>query len=139
MAPAVGQHAPRASGTWGRWRWGSSSFFFQAEDGIRDKLVTGVQTCALPILETDAVASPARVHARMLRQHAGHQGDQQIGVRQFDATRLFNRRLQFLLRGDERTRVHFANYEEMRNSGPALSGSLGHEPTDGAQRLEVSA
>src|SRR2546425_12021033 len=24
-------------------------FFFKAEDGIRDKLVTGVQTCALPI------------------------------------------------------------------------------------------
>src|SRR5437867_4592897 len=26
-------------------------FFFQAEDGIRDRTVTGVQTCALPILE----------------------------------------------------------------------------------------
>src|SRR5699024_2615931 len=26
------------------------SFFFQAEDGIRDRNVTGVQTCALPIL-----------------------------------------------------------------------------------------
>src|SRR5271170_7103465 len=25
------------------------AFFFQAEDGIRDPLVTGVQTCALPI------------------------------------------------------------------------------------------
>src|SRR5438309_109008 len=25
-------------------------FFFQAEDGIRDGTVTGVQTCALPIL-----------------------------------------------------------------------------------------
>src|SRR5438874_5624137 len=25
-------------------------FFFQAEDGIRDLYVTGVQTCALPIL-----------------------------------------------------------------------------------------
>src|SRR5206468_11256133 len=25
------------------------SFFFQAEDGIRDLIVTGVQTCALPI------------------------------------------------------------------------------------------
>src|SRR2546429_6470074 len=25
------------------------SFFFQAEDGIRDVAVTGVQTCALPI------------------------------------------------------------------------------------------
>ena len=28
---------------------GGNSFFFQAEDGIRDKHVTGVQTCALPI------------------------------------------------------------------------------------------
>src|SRR5256884_5138300 len=27
------------------------SFFFQAEDGIRDVAVTGVQTCALPISE----------------------------------------------------------------------------------------
>src|SRR5688572_31519387 len=27
-------------------------FFFQAEDGIRDLTVTGVQTCALPILIT---------------------------------------------------------------------------------------
>src|SRR5437763_9246982 len=26
-------------------------FFFQAEDGIRDTSVTGVQTCALPILQ----------------------------------------------------------------------------------------
>src|SRR5207248_5538618 len=31
-------------------------FFFQAEDGIRDRTVTGVQTCALPIFanRTDA-------------------------------------------------------------------------------------
>src|SRR5260221_8312725 len=28
-----------------------SFFFFQAEDGIRDHCVTGVQTCALPISE----------------------------------------------------------------------------------------
>src|SRR2546430_11501876 len=28
-------------------------FFFQAEDGIRDLTVTGVQTCALPILRAD--------------------------------------------------------------------------------------
>src|SRR5256885_7028760 len=28
-------------------------FFFQAEDGIRDYKVTGVQTCALPILVAD--------------------------------------------------------------------------------------
>src|SRR5205823_11954221 len=30
-------------------------FFFQAEDGIRDKLVTGVQTCALPISRLDQI------------------------------------------------------------------------------------
>ena len=29
-------------------------FFFQAEDGIRDRLVTGVQTCALPIFAMPA-------------------------------------------------------------------------------------
>src|SRR5690625_7686774 len=28
-------------------------FFYQAEDGIRDGHVTGVQTCALPILDGD--------------------------------------------------------------------------------------
>src|SRR2546429_6765305 len=30
-------------------------FFFQAEDGIRDVAVTGVQTCALPISSLEAV------------------------------------------------------------------------------------
>src|SRR5207249_8162368 len=30
-------------------------FFFQAEDGIRDRNVTGVQTCALPILNRGEV------------------------------------------------------------------------------------
>ena len=31
-------------------------FFFQAEDGIRDTSVTGVQTCALPILRSKAMS-----------------------------------------------------------------------------------
>src|SRR5688572_18162671 len=30
-----------------------NAFFFQAEDGIRDLTVTGVQTCALPISKQD--------------------------------------------------------------------------------------
>src|SRR5438552_14172972 len=33
-------------------------FFFQAEDGIRDDLVTGVQTCALPISKNVCCAVP---------------------------------------------------------------------------------
>src|SRR5256885_16159811 len=38
-------------------------FFFQAEDGIRDYKVTGVQTCALPIY-TKAQAIEAGAHPR---------------------------------------------------------------------------
>src|SRR5256884_6650014 len=34
---------------------GSCFFFFQAEDGIRDVAVTGVQTCALPIYGSEEV------------------------------------------------------------------------------------
>src|SRR5437868_11016389 len=33
-------------------------FFFQAEDGIRDRNVTGVQTCALPILQASRTRAP---------------------------------------------------------------------------------
>src|SRR2546430_3990514 len=33
-------------------------FFFQAEDGIRDLTVTGVQTCALPIFVASGVTLP---------------------------------------------------------------------------------
>src|SRR5690348_18487091 len=36
-------------------------FFFQAEDGIRDGRVTGVQTCALPI--SRGCACPSRMRA----------------------------------------------------------------------------
>src|SRR5690606_41118369 len=36
-------------------------FFFQAEDGIRDFHVTGVQTCALPILASVRSLSLARL------------------------------------------------------------------------------
>src|SRR5947208_9376229 len=57
-------------------------FFFQAEDGIRDDLVTGVQTCALPIYRRIAHQSVVRVQGdakfllienlkRMLRQTGG--------------------------------------------------------------------
>src|SRR5438552_19158302 len=61
-------------------------FFFQAEDGIRDDLVTGVQTCALPICRRAPPAprsgspatrgrsdppSPARPRARSEERRVG--------------------------------------------------------------------
>src|SRR5260370_41011375 len=41
----------------------STFFFFQAEDGIRDSSVTGVQTCALPIssVSCDDKSSAAKI------------------------------------------------------------------------------
>src|SRR5260370_5533043 len=40
-------------------------FFFQAEDGIRDSSVTGVQTCALPIWPTAKWAGRKRRSANL--------------------------------------------------------------------------
>src|SRR2546425_9308218 len=47
-------------------------FFFQAEDGIRDKLVTGVQTCALPILfraDGEVIARGEVISAKQPLEH----------------------------------------------------------------------
>src|SRR5437588_5881184 len=41
-------------------------FFFQAEDGIRDHCVTGVQTCALPIFEGSVNARVSGTAASLL-------------------------------------------------------------------------
>src|SRR5258708_21889516 len=47
-------------------------FFFQAEDGIRDDLVTGVQTCALPI----------SIHGSSDRLHDFKRGDRKNEIMQ---------------------------------------------------------
>src|SRR5438309_5837333 len=75
--------------------WISCIFFFQAEDGIRDGTVTGVQTCALPICDDvhgdpgpcrgDAkianVERPAAVvRERIVTRAAAAGGEQQRGA-----------------------------------------------------------
>src|SRR5206468_7109720 len=51
-------------------------FLFQAEDGIRDLIVTGVQTCALPIsgapLRSAAAGWPPSARRASPRVDAGH-------------------------------------------------------------------
>src|SRR5205809_4236339 len=44
----------------------SNFFFFQAEDGIRDVAVTGVQTCALPISTSDRNAELVMARANAI-------------------------------------------------------------------------
>src|SRR5437762_7947726 len=63
-----------------------SHFFFQAEDGIRDTSVTGVQTCALPIsrhgFHLASLSSDLLVDGRTLRdgalQSGGGAGREQV-------------------------------------------------------------
>src|SRR5689334_23845599 len=45
-------------------------FFFQAEDGIRDGTVTGVQTCALPISDGEALLGRGILAQARGREHA---------------------------------------------------------------------
>src|SRR5699024_11326225 len=49
-------------------------FFFQAEDGIRDRNVTGVQTCALPISQWN------QCHRKPCRQRANNNTEQRNGT-----------------------------------------------------------
>src|SRR2546430_12588797 len=65
-------------------------FFFQAEDGIRDLTVTGVQTCALPISYAHVLGLDVAVHDSVfvrirerggdLAQHANGMVDGQLAV-----------------------------------------------------------
>src|SRR3712207_7278308 len=61
-------------------------FFFQAEDGIRDIGVTGVQTCALPICASTALVAArgdSRDHARALAWRAADLDSASHGERPF--------------------------------------------------------
>src|SRR5690625_6617725 len=70
-------------------------FFFQAEDGIRDGHVTGVQTCALPISRDSEIHHMAGLQAIQLEagasaiigQREGVNGE--LGQRFFRAAVLF--------------------------------------------------
>src|SRR5690606_559915 len=62
-------------------------FFFQAEDGIRDFHVTGVQTCALPICQHE-IADPLlqrQAHLRDVGFAARPRSRQRIAARERDA------------------------------------------------------
>src|SRR5258708_17006333 len=55
-------------------------FFFQAEDGIRDDLVTGVQTCALPIFPRRRVIPHGEHRVHHVSRRRGEQGRVEVPV-----------------------------------------------------------
>src|SRR3712207_6958712 len=69
-----------------------SFFFFQAEDGIRDIGVTGVQTCALPIFGDEAgqrLYPPGhRGGVAVQRRWAGHELGEGVRVVRGDLARV---------------------------------------------------
>src|SRR5258708_19731272 len=91
-------------------------FFFQAEDGIRDDLVTGVQTCALPIStcrgQTKTPGSPAlrrqvaayesadkSAHSKDLTLHRRDMASQQTALDSHDLSREYFDRAQRITPG----------------------------------------
>src|SRR5690348_18443733 len=54
-------------------------FFFQAEDGIRDGRVTGVQTCALPILPLRAAGCTNTQIGRAAGRLGGRSEERRVG------------------------------------------------------------
>src|SRR5687768_18290894 len=76
-------------------------FFFQAKDGIRDVAVTGVQTCALPILRSQLDAG------KIFEQLAGFAaridpGERVAGPVGTLAEKIIRRRVAVLCRSEER-------------------------------------
>src|SRR2546422_3237676 len=55
-------------------------FFFQAEDGIRDVAVTGVQTCALPISIHTALCHVGMVIVKPLLEFTDREWDETMEV-----------------------------------------------------------
>src|SRR5436190_12800036 len=86
------------------------AFFFQAEDGIRDHCVTGVQTCALPI------SARSRRALKELTEEIGDQAIHVVAdVSQQDDVRAIARV------ADE----HFGSFDTwVNNAGTGLYGKL---------------
>src|SRR5947209_16103176 len=75
-APNLGWTIQRTASNLSRTRPEVNVFFFQAEDGIRDIGVTGVQTCALPICGGEIRTI---LHEACARAFAGRSEEEKIG------------------------------------------------------------
>src|SRR5436305_10522909 len=84
-------------------------FFFQAEDGIRDADVTGVQTCALPISWSRVPSSACRLAEVAVRQaddgtldHAGERVDHRLDLGRVDVEAARDHEVLAAARSEER-------------------------------------
>src|SRR5690606_40384937 len=97
----------------------SSFFFFQAEDGIRDFHVTGVQTCALPISCTWWATTGCRPCSR----RAATRSSGADAPRPEASTAPRQQRLEFRQVGRERAQIGRASCRERGESAAGRAAS----------------
>src|SRR6266540_337004 len=107
-------------------------FFFQAEDGIRDRDVTGVQTCALPICDQRGRAQKTRGQGQD-EVEGGEPGSARLPQRRqadVEGQEEQQRGGRHHRKGDvERGRVR-ARYSGTQNGSPAGMNSIGTSGTN---------
>src|SRR2546430_7659087 len=115
-------------------------FFFQAEDGIRDLTVTGVQTCALPILAKVCFKYDPNslVHGVFLEKIAGRLRHPRAVSAFIEATGVgradsgggkFDRAVPKPLKGlDAQTRYGHVPLPRPEFTGPAVTADLSPDP-----------
>src|SRR5258708_24028242 len=106
------------------WCWTLFFFFFQAEDGIRDDLVTGVQTCALPIYGFAVLLRRGHAHARRVDRIFALAGGNLQVYRRGLARLSLPRRLEGSPARHRRQVLHFLLYGQLSDrAGAARSES----------------
>src|SRR6266496_4837254 len=112
-------------------------FFFQAEDGIRDLYVTGVQTCALPISAQSAGKTPLENVASRVQSGAGC-GCSGLGRSYREREHRPQWRARTPARGDGSGRKDTQKLKQIPGPRPAVSQSSSRarlaEPTSGPAR-----
>src|SRR5215470_1598525 len=71
----------------------------------------------------------------MLGKDAGDDRNQKISMAEANGVGLFDLGSELLAGGVQRTRIHIAYEEKMRDCSPALRGALSHQAGDGAELL----
>ena len=69
----------------------------------------------------------------MFQERAGYEGREQVGVGRLDPAD----RGQALASRNQRSGIHFSDNKEVGNGRPALGHTLGHQPRNGTQRLNL--
>ena len=90
------------------------------------------------VVQANSLGSPAGVQAQVLRQDAGHESNEKVGVRNANIVRALDFTDYAGAVGVERIGFDVPADEEVRNGRPALRGALGHDASERAGKFEAA-